>query len=275
MKRLTTCQLQIQVLAVFYTKTSLVAAQAQDKPVPHSFWPSGTNATGSTTHAPLDNTSNFLRSNAIDGRTETFWNDNTPNVFPDILTIDVSSPIILEGIMLLSSQDGWPQEYTVETHNGSDWIVRESVAGYNNALRLIAFPRSLVYPLIASSDSDITVLSTLSSGTLASASSTTAPSSSADSPTSGKKTNVGAIAGGVCGGVVATVTIVALIARIWLPRKQNKKKLLSIDPPTPFHIQSEAPPELMDHPAELQSRMFGKSVDATYERPELATSGFI
>lgn len=198
--------------------------------------------------------------------------------------------------MLLSSQDGWPQEYTVETHNGSDWIVRESVAGYNNALRLIAFPRSLVshlrinvmntvssgytrikevYPLIASSDSDITVLSTLSSGTLASASSTTAPSSSADSPTSGKKTNVGAIAGGVCGGVVATITIVALIARIWLPRKQNKEKLLSIDPPTPFHIQSEAPTELMDHPAELQSRMFGKPVDATYERPELATSGFI
>lgn len=74
---------------------------------------------------------------------------------------------------------------------------------------------------------------------------------------------------------MATITIVALIARIMLPRKQNKKKVLSIDPPTPFHIQSEAPTELMDHPAEFQSRMFGKPVDATYERPELATSGFI
>lgn len=221
---------------------------------------------------------------------------DTPNVFPDILTIDVSSLIILEGIMLLSSQDGWPQEYTVETHDGSDWIVRENVAGYNNALRLIAFPRSLVshlrinvtniansgytrinevYPLIASSDSDTTILSTLSSGTLASASSTAAPSSSADSPTLGKRTSVGAIAGGVCGGVVATITIVALIAKYWMSRKQNKKKLLSIDPRSQFHIQSEAPTELMDHPAEIQSRTVGKPVDATYERPELATSGFI
>ena len=78
MKGLKACPVyfQIQLALVYYTKASLLAAQAQDRPVPRSFWPSGTTATGSTTHLPLNsNSTGFPSSYAIDGRTDTLWNE--------------------------------------------------------------------------------------------------------------------------------------------------------------------------------------------------------
>ena len=183
----------------------------------------------------------------------------------------------------------------METNDGSDWIVRENVAGHNNALRLIAFTGSLnvshlrvnvtktvnsgytriseVYPLFGSSDSDTTVLNVSTSNKPAIPSSTTRPSSCADAPTPSKKPNTGAIAGGVCGGVVVTVIIVALIFGRLRPRKQEKENLPFNDPPTPSYSQHEALTELMVHPVELESRSSERPLDAKYETPELATSG--
>ena len=171
--------------------------------------------------------------------------------------------------MLLSSQDGWPQDYTVETNNGSDWIMREEVTGYNNALRLIVFPGSLnvsrlrinvtntvnsgytrineVYPLIESSVSDTTVLNVSTSSRQASASSTARPSFSADPSIPSKKPDIGAIVVGVCGVVGLIIFIFVIILGLLQPTTQKKKtkNVRSNDPPNSSHSQHEAPTELI------------------------------
>ena len=55
-------------------KTSLLAAQTPDRPKPDSFWPVGTKATGSTEHTIVNN-KEFFGDHAIDGRTDTLWNE--------------------------------------------------------------------------------------------------------------------------------------------------------------------------------------------------------
>jgi hypothetical protein len=100
-------------------------------------WPAGTTAQGSSEAG--SNTVNgavrtYYASNAIDGNLTTFWNDATPGVYPDTLTITSPSAVTLEGVTVESVSDGVPVDYTIETWDGSNWNTAGSVTG-NSALR--------------------------------------------------------------------------------------------------------------------------------------------
>ena len=60
---------------------------------PSPTWPAGTSATASSFHAPNNGNDGQPRTyepgNAIDGNTDTFWNDDTIGAYPDVLTIAV------------------------------------------------------------------------------------------------------------------------------------------------------------------------------------------
>ncbi|KAF4992238.1 hypothetical protein F66182_16529, partial [Fusarium sp. NRRL 66182] len=100
-------------------------------------WPAGTTAQGSSEAG--SNTVNgavrtYYASNAIDGNLTTFWNDATPGVYPDTLTITAPSAVTLDGVTVESFSDGVPVDYTIETWDGSNWNTAGSVTG-NSALR--------------------------------------------------------------------------------------------------------------------------------------------
>lgn len=62
----------------------------------------------------------------------------------DILTIEVSSSIALDGIILLSNTGGWVLSYTVETLHGSNWIVDATVVDNNeSSLQYVPFAHSV------------------------------------------------------------------------------------------------------------------------------------
>lgn len=50
---------------------------------------------------------------------------------------------MLNGIILLSTDGGWPSNYTVETNDGSGWIVSARIFNQQMALELESFSRSL------------------------------------------------------------------------------------------------------------------------------------
>lgn len=145
----------------------------------------------------------------------------------------------LDGLVLLSQNDGWPLNYTVETSpDGASWTSAATVELSNVVLRLIKFDNSPlkvkqlqinvtaainaytriaelspIYAAGANSTSDDSPLSTLIQS-----SSTTAPTSSTRET---KSSTVGIIAG-FLGGVVAFL-VVALGYFVWLQRKSTVK----------------------------------------------------
>lgn len=148
----------------------------------------------------------------------------------------------LDGLVLLSQNDGWPLNYTVETSlNGAGWTLAATVQLSNVVLRLIRFDNgplkvkqlrinvtaaisaftriaelSPIYAGAANSTSDG---SPLSASTPSLSSTTTPPSSAPET----KSSTVGIIAG-VLGGV-AGILLVALGYFLWVLRKQRKSTL--------------------------------------------------
>ncbi|MGD0561069.1 MAG: discoidin domain-containing protein, partial [Streptosporangiaceae bacterium] len=89
-------------------------------------WPTGTSATASSYHTPNDGDNGqpttYVPDNAIDGNTQTFWNDANPDTYPAWLQITSPSAVSLPGITVLSNSDGVPVDYTVATWNGTAWV---------------------------------------------------------------------------------------------------------------------------------------------------------
>ncbi|HVV24606.1 MAG TPA: discoidin domain-containing protein, partial [Pseudonocardiaceae bacterium] len=106
-------------------------------------WPTGTTAAASSYHAPNNGDDGQPRTydpaNAIDGDTGTFWNDDTIAAYPDVLTITAPQAVTLPGITLLSNSDGVPQDYTVDTWDGSAWQPAATVTGNTDVRHEVAF----------------------------------------------------------------------------------------------------------------------------------------
>jgi hypothetical protein len=106
-------------------------------------WPSGTIANASSYHASgfeRGKIITYVPSNAIDGNTATFWNDDTFGVYPDVLTVTSPSAVTLPGVTVLSNTDGVPIDFTVEALQGGGWVQVGSVT--NNAAIQIHVPFS-------------------------------------------------------------------------------------------------------------------------------------
>jgi hypothetical protein len=120
-----------------------VATLKRDAPPPKPTWPAGTSATASSFHTP--NTGNdgqprtYAPGNAIDGNTDTFWNDDTIGAYPDVLTITAPNNVSLPGITLLSNVDGVPQDFTVDAWDGTTWQPVASITGNTDVQRQVPF----------------------------------------------------------------------------------------------------------------------------------------
>jgi hypothetical protein len=115
---------------------STILSRSQPSTSTPPSWPSGTVANASSFHAPnsgdgQDRT--YDPSNAIDGNTSTFWNDDTLAAYPDVLTIIAPSALDLAGITILSNADGVPIDFTVETLQGETWSVAGTITGNSAA----------------------------------------------------------------------------------------------------------------------------------------------
>lgn len=106
-------------------------------------WPTGSTATASSFHAPNSGDNGQPRTydpgNAIDGNTDTFWNDDTIGAYPDVLTITSAQPVTLPGITVLSNSDGVPQDYTVDTWDGTAWQPAATVTGNTEVQHEVPF----------------------------------------------------------------------------------------------------------------------------------------
>jgi hypothetical protein len=119
-----------------------VMTLSRTAPPPKPAWLAGTSASASSFHAP--NTDNgqprtYAPGNAIDGDTSTFWNDHTIAAYPDVLTITLPVAVSLPGITVLSSSDGVPQDYTVETWDGTAWQLAATVTDNTDVQHAVTF----------------------------------------------------------------------------------------------------------------------------------------
>jgi hypothetical protein len=110
-------------------------------------WPTGTSATASSYHTPNDGDNGqpttYVPDNAIDGNTQTFWNDANPDTYPAWLQITSPSAVSLPGITVLSNSDGVPVDYTVATWNGTAWVTQATVTGNSAIEREVPFPATV------------------------------------------------------------------------------------------------------------------------------------
>jgi hypothetical protein len=124
-----------------------VATLKRQAPPPKPAWPGGTTAAASSFHAPNNGGNGQPRTydpgNAVDGNTDTFWNDDTIGAYPDVLTITSGAPVALPGVTVLSSVDGVPQDYTVEVLDGGAWRTAATVSGNTAVQRTVAFDRAV------------------------------------------------------------------------------------------------------------------------------------
>ena len=120
-----------------------VTTLTRPAPPPRPAWPSGTSATASSYHAPNNGNNGqprtYVPQNAIDGNTDTFWNDANPDTYPAILTITSPSAVTLPGITVLSNSDGVPVDYTVSTWDGTNWVTQATVTGNSQVQREVPF----------------------------------------------------------------------------------------------------------------------------------------
>src|SRR5256886_11946432 len=112
-------------------------------PPPKPAWPAGTSVSASSFHGPNNGSDGRPRTydpaNAIDGNTDTFWNDDTFGAYPDVLTITAPGPVSLPGITVLSNADGVPQDFTVSTWDGTAWQTAATVTGNTQVQRAVPF----------------------------------------------------------------------------------------------------------------------------------------
>lgn len=139
----------------------------------------------------------------------------------------------LDGLILLSHNDGWPLNYTVETSvNGASWTVAATVDLSNVVLRVIRFDKS---PLslkqlrvnVTASLGGYTRIAELSPIYAAAASSNSTTDNPLSTPTpqstlSQSKSNTAGITAGALGGV-AGILLAILGYLLWLLRRQRKK----------------------------------------------------
>jgi hypothetical protein len=101
------------------------ATLTRQPPVPRPAWAAGVTATASSFHAGNNGNDGQPRTyepgNAVDGVADTFWNDDTLAVYPDVLTVDAPAPVTLPGITVLSNTDGVLKDFTVDTWDGTAW----------------------------------------------------------------------------------------------------------------------------------------------------------
>lgn len=105
-------------------------------------WASRTTASASSTAASnvfQGQTRAYSATNAIDNNPSTFWNDASPGVFPDTLTVTAPSAVSLRGVGFQSIVDGVPTDFTVQTWDGSNWVTRASVTGNTALSRWVPF----------------------------------------------------------------------------------------------------------------------------------------
>jgi len=110
-------------------------------------WPDGTTAEASSAHACNNGNDGQPRTydaaNAIDGNPDTFWNDDTPGAFPDVLTITVPQVTPLAGITVISNSDGVPTDYTVDVWRDGDWRTTATVTGNDAVQRAVPFTEEI------------------------------------------------------------------------------------------------------------------------------------
>lgn len=162
--------------------------------------------------------------------------------YPDIFYLNIGSTVNLDGLILLSQNDGWPLNYTVEISlNGASWALAATVQLSNVVLRFIRFDNgplnvkqlrinvtaaiggftriAELSPIYAAAASSKTAnADPLSTSTTSSA--TTTPLSSS----SQSKSNAVGIIAGVLGGA-AGILLAALGYFLWLLRKQKNKNI--------------------------------------------------
>jgi hypothetical protein len=116
-----------------------VATLTREAPAPRPRWAAGTTATASSFHAGNNGNDGrprtYVPGNAIDGDTDTFWNDDTLGAYPDVLTVTAPGAVALPGITVLSNTDGVLRDFTVDTWDGSAWQSAATVTG-NSAVQL-------------------------------------------------------------------------------------------------------------------------------------------
>lgn len=129
------------------TLGSGVATLSRPQPAARPTWPTGTSAAASSFHAPNNGNDGRPRTygpqNAIDNDTDTFWNDDTIAAYPDVLTITEPGARSLTGITVLSNGDGVPQDFTVETWDGSAWTTAATVTGNTDVMRRVPFAHAV------------------------------------------------------------------------------------------------------------------------------------
>jgi Bacterial alpha-L-rhamnosidase 6 hairpin glycosidase domain/Bacterial alpha-L-rhamnosidase C-terminal domain/F5/8 type C domain len=112
---------------------------------PKPAWPAGTSASASSFHGPNNGSDGRPRTyepaNAIDGNTDTFWNDDTIGAYPDELTVAAPDAVTLPGVTVLSNPDGVPQDFTVSTWDGAAWHTAATVTGNTQVQRAVPFPQ--------------------------------------------------------------------------------------------------------------------------------------
>ncbi|HEY0496761.1 MAG TPA: alpha-L-rhamnosidase C-terminal domain-containing protein [Kutzneria sp.] len=105
-------------------------------------WPAGTTATASSSHDPNNgndgNRRTYDAANAIDGDTDTFWNDDTIAAYPDVLTLTTPSAVTEDGITVRFNADGVPQDFTVQSADGATLA---TVTGNSLPQLAVRFPR--------------------------------------------------------------------------------------------------------------------------------------
>lgn len=180
--------------------------------------------------APKKKKKNWLAKNLFNSNTS---EDDTKAPYPDILSLNIGSAVTLDGLILLSQNDGWPVNYTVETSvNGASWTLAATVENSNVILRVIRFDKS---PLslkqlrinVTASRGGYTRIAELSPIYPAAASSNSTiddplPTSTPQSTSSQTKSNTVGIVAGVLGGV-AGILLAILAYFLWLLRRQRNK----------------------------------------------------
>ncbi|MGW2234266.1 alpha-L-rhamnosidase-related protein [Streptomyces sp. NPDC001759] len=114
------------------TPGGAVTVLRRPQPAPAPRWLAGTTAEASSSHAGNNGNDGRPRTydatNAVDGDPDTFWNDDTPAAFPDVLTITMPEARQLSGITVISNSDGVPTAFTVDVWTDGAWANAATVS---------------------------------------------------------------------------------------------------------------------------------------------------
>ena len=106
-------------------------------------WPAGTTANASSYHACCSNSGQtFVPSNAMDGNPATYWNNANVGSTHSWLEISTPAPVTLPGLTFLSSSNGVPADFQIQTWDSatSAWVTQVSVTGNSSVSVARLFP---------------------------------------------------------------------------------------------------------------------------------------